>query len=144
MRRIVAAVDFSEVTAQVVECAAALAERFGSELRLVHVAPGDPEFVGYEAGPQVVRDQVADELRDAHRALHELAEGLRRRGIDAKASLLRGPTAETIRGEVASMDADCVVVGSHGHGALHRALLGSVSEGVLHGATCPVLVVPSR
>jgi nucleotide-binding universal stress UspA family protein len=37
-----------------------------------------------------------------------------------------------------------IVLGSHGHGAVRRALLGSVSEGVLHGATRPVLILPSR
>ncbi|MEV4061077.1 universal stress protein [Nonomuraea dietziae] len=42
----------------------------------------------------------------------------------------------------ASKQADLVVVGSHGANALERALLGSVSRGVLHHAHCPVAVVP--
>jgi len=40
--------------------------------------------------------------------------------------------------------ADMIVMGSHGHGALHHLLTGSVTEGVLKAATCPVLVVPSK
>ncbi|MEV4165884.1 universal stress protein [Nonomuraea dietziae] len=43
----------------------------------------------------------------------------------------------------ASKGADLVVVGSHGTNALERALLGSVSRGVLHHAHCPVAVVPT-
>lgn len=40
--------------------------------------------------------------------------------------------------------ADVIVVGSRGHGAVKRALLGSVSSYVMHHAHCPVLVVPNE
>jgi nucleotide-binding universal stress UspA family protein len=35
-------------------------------------------------------------------------------------------------------------MGTHGHGALHNLLLGSVSEGVLRNASCSVVMVPGR
>lgn len=43
----------------------------------------------------------------------------------------------------AAADASCLVVGSHGHGAMQRLLLGSVSTFVVNHARCPVVVVPS-
>lgn len=42
----------------------------------------------------------------------------------------------------AAADSDLLVVGSRGHGAFKRALLGSVATNVSHHATCPVVVVP--
>ena len=46
--------------------------------------------------------------------------------------------AQTIR----ELEADLIIIGSHGYGALFSALLGSVSSGVVRKASCPVLVVP--
>jgi nucleotide-binding universal stress UspA family protein len=40
-----------------------------------------------------------------------------------------------------AVQADLLVVGSHGHGALAGALLGSVSEYCLHHASCPVAII---
>jgi len=36
-----------------------------------------------------------------------------------------------------------IVMGSHGHGALYELLVGSITQGVLKAAKCPVVVVPA-
>ena len=144
MKRILVATDLSEVTDPVLRLACELARATGAQIEIVHVAPPDPEFVGYDVGPDSVRDVVASELHDVHRQIQELASGLRDEGFDAKAVLLRGPAAEQICDQATRISADLVVVGSHGHGLLYRAALGSVSERVVRRASRPVLVVPSK
>lgn len=144
MKTILVLVDFSPVTEAVIAQAARLAEAFTAVLWLLHVAPPEPDFVGYETGPPNVREQVAHEMRDTHRRLQEHSSQLRARGIDATALQVQGPTTETILQEAARLQADVIVLGSHGHGLVHRALLGSVSEGILHRASCPLLILPSR
>lgn len=42
----------------------------------------------------------------------------------------------------AALDADLVVLGSHGHGQVHDKIVGSTSQRVIHHATCPVVVLP--
>jgi nucleotide-binding universal stress UspA family protein len=42
----------------------------------------------------------------------------------------------------AAADADLLVLGSHGHGRVFHAVLGSVAEECIHAASCPVVVVP--
>ena len=142
MKTILAAVDFSSVSADVIARAAELAQAFGAALYLLHVAAPDPDFVGYEPGPDSVRDSVAAELREDHRRLQERSGELRAAGLDCTALLVQGATAETIEREAERLAADVIVLGSHGHGALHRALLGSVSEHVLHHAQRPLLILP--
>lgn len=143
MKTILAAVDFSPVSESVIEQAAALAQAFGAALWLLHVAAPDPDFVGYEPGPQSVRRAVASELHDDHRRLQERSAALRVRGLDCTALLVQGSTPETIVREADRLNADLILLGSHGHGVIRRALLGSVSEHVLHHANRPLLIVPA-
>ena len=55
--------------------------------------------------------------------------------------VLCGPPAQEIVQQAEDWGADLVVVGSHGYGFWSRALLGSVSNSVVHHAPCSVLVV---
>ena len=144
MKNVLAAVDFSAVSERVLEHAAALARAESARLWLVHVAAPDPEFVGLAVGPQHVRDHRAAELRKEHRELQQRAERLRASGIEATALLVQGQTVEVLLAEADRLAADVIVIGSHGRGALHRALVGSACEGVLRRTTRPTLVVPDR
>ncbi len=143
MKTILVAIDFSSVTEPMLDVAVRMARSFDARLCLVHVAPPDPTFVGYEAGPQTVRDAVAEEFREEHRKLHALQKRVEEQGVTATSQFIQGPTIEKILEEAKDLEADLIVMGSHGRGALYHLIVGSVSEGVLRKATCPVLVVPS-
>lgn len=144
MKNILVALDFSEFTERILGQACSVARAFGAALRIVHVAAPDPAFVGYEPGPQDVRDQRATDLREERRRLQEMADRVRSQGIEAKALLVQGSIVETLLEQAEKGNADLIVAGSHGHGRLYTALLGSVSEGILRNAPCPLLLVPAR
>ena len=80
---ILVAVDFSGLTDAIIEQAARFGKALGSPVTLLHVASPNPDFVGYEAGPQTVRDARAETLRGEHRDLLEHVAELRERGIEA-------------------------------------------------------------
>ena len=63
------------------------------------------------------------------------------RGIEVEPIVVQGPAAETLVKAAEDADADLLVVGSHGHGAVLTMLLGSVSLRTVHLASCPVVVV---
>jgi nucleotide-binding universal stress UspA family protein len=95
-----------------------LAGRFGAAPLLA-----DEEELRARFGRQV------DELRDAGLD----AELVIKTGIDGVAALIAEAAEE--------VEADVIVVGTHGRGAVAGTLLGSVAKGLLHIAKCPVLAV---
>lgn len=140
---IIVPIDFSDVTERVLREASIAALARGAKIWLLHVAMPEPDFVGFEGGPDVVRDQVAKEFREEHRQVQGYADQLTSEGIDVTALLVQGPTVQTILEEADRHDADLIVMGSHGHGTLYQMIVGSVSEGVLRKTRCPVLLVPA-
>lgn len=73
--------------------------------------------------------------------VHAAAEKLSRAGYKASAEVLLGMPRREITKYAKRWNADLVMVGSHGQGAIARFLMGSVAQGVLHTAPCSVEVV---
>lgn len=144
MNTILAPIDFSDVTGAVIDSASHLSRILDARLYVLHVAPPDPDFVGYEVGPKSVRESLAKKFRKEHHQLEELELKLKAGGVQVEALLVQGATAEKILSEADRVKADLIVMGSHGHGALRKLLVGSATEGVMRGLRCPVMVVPSH
>lgn len=143
MKNIVIAIDFSPLTEQLIEQGRALGQAFGAKLWLVHVAAPSPDFVGFEAGPQHVRDDRAEELRKEHRNLQTYAQRLGQEGIAADALLVQGPTVRTLLEETYELGADLLIIGTHTHGWLYEKLVGSVEAELINATKVPLLVIPA-
>jgi nucleotide-binding universal stress UspA family protein len=91
--------------------------------------------------PPSVWAAVESSLEHTRRAA---ARALARRWPGATATIVPEPPVSAILTTARRLGASTIVVGSRGHGMLGRVVLGSVSRGVLRGATCPVLVVTGR
>jgi len=140
---VLVSIDFSAVTDAQLEIVDRLASP-GREIHLLHVTEPDPSFVGLEAGPEEVQQQVASELQRAHDELDALADRLRANGHAVRTLLVPGPTVQTILEQAEKLDAELIVMGSHGRGKLFDLVVGSVSAGVIRKSPVPVLVVPAR
>ena len=143
MKNIVVAIDFSQITPEIITQAETLAQAFQSKLWLIHIAEPEPDFVGFKTGPQPKRDRWAQEFRKEHQQIQDLAEELRQKGLDTVALLTQGSTVETILTEAKKLAADLIIVGSHGRSGIEKLFMGSVSEGILQNTPCPVLVIPA-
>ena len=139
---ILTAIDFSANSNTVMKFTAKLASSLGAKVRLVHVAEAEPGFMGFDGGPDEVRDQIAKEFHDERINLQLLADELRKKNIDATALLKQGPIAETILTLADKHNVEIIIVGSHGHGAVYDILVGSISAAIIKNAKCPVTIVP--
>ncbi|MCB9340794.1 MAG: universal stress protein [Lewinellaceae bacterium] len=144
MKNILVAVDFSSLTPKLIEEAKKLAAKFDSKIWLVHIASPDPDFVGYDVGPQYIRDSRASTLRTEHRDLQQYAQAIEQEGFDVEPLLIQGQTAATIVEEAGKLVADLIVMGAEDHGKIFEKMFGSVWEDVVRKAKVPVLIVPGN
>jgi nucleotide-binding universal stress UspA family protein len=133
--RVLLATDGSEDAALAARAAADVCEKTGSELHVVHAwSLGSSAY--FEAFLRVQVEQEAQEVLEDQVERIESAGG-----IVAGAHLRVGTPVDEILDLAGELAAGLVVVGSRGRGSLRRLLMGSVSEGVVHGASFPVLVM---
>ncbi len=143
MKNILAPLDLKTDTSKVLGHAVEIARARQAKLWLLHVAAPNPDFVGYEAGPQYIRDARAGILRDEHGQLEQMVSQLKGEGLDCQPILVMGATVETILTEAERINADLVVMGTHGRRGLAKAFMGSTCDEVLRANKFPVLVVPT-
>lgn len=136
------AIDLSPSSQGLVTDAIKLLRQALDTVWLLHVAEPDPDFVGYEVDPKVMRDQVAEGFRREHRQLQEMAESLRSQGIAATALLVQGETVKAILQQAESLNVDLIVAGSRKAGPLHHWLSGGPGLGGLKASGRPVLLMP--
>lgn len=145
MKKIIAAVDFSNATPGVLEMAISLAKMAGAELRLFHVIEPEPSYTAYGFTPDEFPAMNAfqeEALKRATRKLDELLEMVRAEVPATTSAIAEGSPLHALMEHVRDSHADFVVVGAHGHGMIATLLLGSVAEGMVRKAMVPTLVVP--
>lgn len=132
--RILLATDSSEDAALALGAAVELSNSTGSELHLVTVVPGYPDYP--EAAEQIQNDArvtIEKQARNIEKAGGEIAEQhLQVSGRDRAQQIVQ--VAEDI-------EAELIIMGSRGLRGLKRMLMGSVSDSVVRHAHCPVMVM---
>lgn len=141
-KNILALVDFSEISEKVVAKAGELASLYDAKCWIVHIAAPDPDFVGYSVGPQHERDHRADILKEEHAKLQDYKNEMEEKGITCDALLIQGDLPKTTIDEANKLEADLIIIGSHGRSQLYELLVGSVAEYLLRNSDVPVLVMP--
>lgn len=141
-KRLLVAVDDSDQAGFAIDAAARMAKQLGAELLLVHVFRADvgftPEFAFAEPDVRTAAVEFGNQM---------LAEAKQRASAvyaPAATFLREGDAAEEILDTALRLNADLIVIGTHGRGRIGHAMLGSVANSVVRRAVCPVMMVHSQ
>jgi nucleotide-binding universal stress UspA family protein len=136
-KKILVAVDHSEVSARVLTAAQELASLSDGEVWVLHLR--EREMAGKMG--MLVSSESSDE---ANEAVNAAVEALSRAGIKAQGTVrdtVFGYAAREIVSDAQEHGVDVIVMGSRGRGDLAGLLLGSTAHKVIHLADRPVLIV---
>jgi len=146
MKPVLLATDGSPTAEKATATAIDLARQFDTELVIVSV--WDIDYAGYGAmgfAPVPMNGELAKlGEEEAARVIAEAAARAEEAGVETRSVVLRGFPVEAICDAAEKFAPQFLVIGSHGWGGVKGGLFGDVSAGVLHHATCPVLVVPAE
>lgn len=133
---IVWATDGSELADRALEDVKELARIHDSRIVAVHANELLP---GRYGGAPMFADET-----DVRERIAQQVEAVRAEGLDAQLEIRTGShdVATLIARAAEDVDADLIVVGTHGHGGIAAALMGSVARALCHTARRPVLIVP--
>ena len=138
IRNILHATDFSESSGYAFQLAASLAHDYGARLTLLHVFPPPPVMVAGEIPIAVPPQDTKEHLRELQLQLRNVQTEYHDLVLDRK--LVEGDPATEILAMADQVNADLIVLGTHGRTGLARLLMGSVAEVVSRKASTPVLL----
>lgn len=146
IRRIVTPIDFSDNSRLIAESAAFMAGKYKSVLYLVFVVQNFEDYSGFFV-PQMHVPNLEEELMSGAQErmsefVEEVREEFKKLGIiDVSHNVLMGDVAEQIVDYATEVQADMIVMGTHGYKGLEKIMFGSVADKVVRSALCPVTTI---
>ena len=131
--------DFSPYSDAALEYASLLAAEYGAKLHILHVGNDSAAYMaGYGGFTQVpdLPERIERENRALLQGISPTATG-----VEFEHHYLNGIPEKKIVELADQEKVDLIVMGTHGRSGVSRLLMGSVAEGVLRHATCPVLTL---
>jgi nucleotide-binding universal stress UspA family protein len=143
---VLAALDGSPAEQEVARTGADLARAIeGGELHLIHVIEAVPPAISSVPPPPGLGQTMGEMVVAARKHLDGVvAEARARFGGRIVAHVAAGSARKQVLQLALDLQADLLLVGTHGRTGLRRMVLGSIAESVARGASCPVLVVRAK
>ena len=140
IKRILVPLDFSANSKRALDYARGLALKFDAAIHLVHVCEVPSMITASMDAYAIAYDDWTHRLA-AEAEAQLVAEKTAMPDVSISLEVLIGRPATAIIDAAESNQADLIVMGTHGHGAMMHLVMGNVAERVVRGAPCPVLTV---
>lgn len=139
IRKILVPIEFHQGSAASLERAVELASKLGAEITVLHVWQM-PVYGFPVVGTSIPVAELGKTIEtSARQALEELVKEHEGQGVQLRTMLRVGTPWEQILEVAKELDADLIVMATHGRKGVPRALLGSVAEKVIRMSSVPVL-----
>lgn len=139
MKRIIVPVDFSEHSEYALETAASLANEFNSELIVIHMLELSNAII--TAASESFSEEAVFYLKLAEQKFDEFLDKPYLQGIKVTPLVKHFKVFSEVNDIASELDADLIVMGSHGTSGVKEVLVGSNTEKVVRHADIPVLVI---
>lgn len=155
IRTILYATDLSLYGPKIFAYAAEIAQRFGARIHIVHVLEPVSEYaqslISNYVSPEAMESLRNEGYEEAQKEMHRRLEKFCREKFSdtheqlvTEMRVIEGLPFRVILDETKRINADLIVMGSHGRTALGEFFMGSVAHKVTNKATVPVLIVPIK
>jgi nucleotide-binding universal stress UspA family protein len=145
IKKIISPTDFSELSDNGLKAAIELAEHFAAELLVVHVVAPLSAAATSAAPAAHYLPEVMESIRhNAETSLKSLMEKKVPDTLRSKSILLEGSPADEIAEYAKEVEADLIVIATHGQSGWRRFMFGSVTEKVMRLTKFPVLIIGSQ
>ncbi len=138
IRRLVIPIDFSASSLDALEYGVQFAKHLGASVTILHVLEPVAYGLDFTLGRSVERREQKEHVQSRLEVLRALCTS---NGVNADSVVKAGLPADSIREYADREKPDLVIMGTHGRRGISRLLSGSVAEGMLRLACCPVLAV---
>jgi nucleotide-binding universal stress UspA family protein len=139
-REILVPTDFSEAANAAKDYATVLADAFGATLHVLHVIP-DPLTMGWGVDAAYLPQLLERTERTVREQLESTLTPEERAAFRVQSAVDTGAPVDCIVRYADDHGIDVIVMGTQGRGTVERMWIGSVTQGVLRRASCPVVLV---
>lgn len=146
IQKVVTPVDFSDNSKTIAESAAYFAGKFSASMYLVFVVQNFEDYSGFFV-PQMSMPTLEGELViSAEKKMEdfcgEMKEFCKNAGVsELNYKVFMGDVAEQIVDHASDLEADLIIMGTHGYKGLEKIMFGSVADKVVRSAPCPVMTI---
>lgn len=143
-KTILFATDFSDNSLQAYNYALSLAQKFEARLAIVHVINEPVDLRGFYV-PHISFDKLEEEIEQgAAKLMEKFCQEHVPAAVEVKTCVVPGIPYDEIIKQAEDLNADLIVVGTHGRTGLDHVLFGSTAEKVVRKSPVPVMTIRTR